>query len=169
MQRLTYVLGLVTMACIVASGGVRAQVPPEGRSLLGVDHEHLIFRLFPAAAGTNVRLRSTVQEAGPALSGVPSGPLAMPTRQERGTRTRILIGAGIGLFAGFGIGWLADDREEKHGCPVANMVSDDDCRLGFFESGYVWRTILSPLGAGLGALVASTDWSRTPRKNSVER
>ena len=115
MKRRTEILGLVATAFLVSSFGVQAQVPSQEGVLFGVDPVDPIFTLFPATTDTNYLSQSTSDGSGPVLSPLAPGPLPTAKRQGHGTWSRILIGAGIGLFAGFGLGWAIDVPED---CPV---------------------------------------------------
>ena len=146
MQRRSGVLGLVATACLLFAHGVQAQVSSQEGTLFGAHAEDSIFTLFPAITDTNQLSQSTLEEPGPLLSPLTPRRLRVSKRQEHGAWSRVLIGAGIGLVAGFGLGWAIDAPED------CLLLYADSCDLGVYASGYFWRVTLAPVGAGLGGL-----------------
>ena len=68
---------------------------------------------------------------------------------EAGSWKRILVGAGIGLTAGFGIGWLIEEVRGPEDCPVFHS-GGGDC-VGFWDEPYHISITGSLVGAGVGA------------------
>ena len=161
MKSMAGVPGFAVAALLVSASGAEAQAPWAEATLFGADPGDPVFALLPPPARAGPLSRSTFGEQGPVRSGYAPGPL--PIRRERGSWSRILVGAGIGLLVRFGIGWAVDVPED---CPVGHPAPGGDCDLGFYESGYFWHTTLAPAGAALGGLVGW--WSGSPRDRAGE-
>lgn len=148
------VAGMTAIALAYTTGALGAQqVAREGHPF-GLDAAVPIFPLL--AAG-----KSPYQIDPSRLSGEPdlvSRSLAfrlqtMPPTRERGSSSRILKSTGIGLAAGFALGWVLDHNVKKTATCVGTGEVSYGCDATIPNMRYFYRVTVGALGTVSGALV----------------
>lgn len=154
------VAGLTAIALACTTGALRAQ---------GVAREGHLFGMDAAVPGSAFSATGEcLHQLDPSgLSGEPDPvsrspafrPPTIPTTQERGSPSRILRSAGIGLVAGFALGWTLDHTVKKSVTCVGTSEVFYGCDATIPNMRYFYRVTIGALGTVSGALVGWLRWT----------